>query len=163
MSAVTSENNVLKAAIDNEIPLGALFNVTDDQFMTFAAVGYNCFQQGQLEDAETIFRGLVALNSLSYLGYAGLGALYLHQGHLDAAEANLKVAIQLAPDQAGLYANLFETYLKMAKFDEAEGAYKKALELDPNANDEAVNRAANIVNALGLVFEECKRQGINLQ
>ena len=47
------------------------------QVQAFAALGYNLYQQGQLKEAEKMFRGVTAFDSKSYLGYAGLGAIAL--------------------------------------------------------------------------------------
>ena len=38
--------------------LGAAFGVSETQLQALAAVGYNQYQQGRLDDAETMFRGV---------------------------------------------------------------------------------------------------------
>ena len=57
--------------------LGAVLGLSELQVQGFAALAYNLYQQGQLKEAEKLFRGVTAFDSKSYLGYAGLGAVAL--------------------------------------------------------------------------------------
>ncbi len=79
--------------------LGAVLGLSELQVQGFAALGYNLYQQGQLKEAEKLFRGVTAFDSKSYLGYAGLGAVALatKPPDLDAAYTNLTKALELKP------------------------------------------------------------------
>src|SRR5512147_2286508 len=128
-----------------EQPAAAL-GLSDTQVKAIAALGYTVFQQGRFDDAEVLFRGVVALDSNSYVGYAGLGAIAMatNPPDLNAAYTNMSKAAQLNPNDATVQANLGEVLLKQGKLDEAKTHLEKAFQLDPGRNDPGANRARAI-------------------
>jgi len=139
--------------------LSEVFGVTDKQIQAIAAIGYNLYQQGKLDDAEVIFRGLTGTNNKSPYGYAGLGAVALARrpADLPVAYENVSKAAELAPKDPTIQANLGEVLLRQGKFDEAGKQFKKALELDPKAVDPGANRARAILTGLTAVASEVQR------
>ena len=69
------------------------------QFLAIVALAFNYYQQGKLQEAETIFRGLQLLNPKLYYSYAGLGAIAMSQKPPNLSEAyqNLSKAAELNP------------------------------------------------------------------
>ena len=106
----TQDTNLTDAAnrIQAGEEMGAVLGVSETQLKAIAALGYNKYQQGRLDDAETMFRGVAALDTKSYFGYAGLGAIALAKRppDLETALTNLSKAAELKPEDATIQANL---------------------------------------------------------
>jgi tetratricopeptide (TPR) repeat protein len=136
--------------------LGAVLGLSELQVQGFAALGYNLYQQGQLKEAEKLFRGVTAFDSKSYLGYAGLGAVALatKPPNLDAAYTNLTKALELKPTDASVQANLGEVLLRQGKLEEAKKHLERAFQLDPGHNDPGANRARALVSGLDMIVKE---------
>ena len=129
------------------------------QVQAFAALGYNLYQQGQLKEAEKMFRGVMAFDNKSYLGYAGLGAVALANKppDLDAAYTNLTKALELKPNDASVQANLGEVLLRQGKLEEAKKHLERAFQLDPGHNDPGANRARALVSGLDMIVKELQK------
>jgi tetratricopeptide (TPR) repeat protein len=136
--------------------------LTDDQVEYLASVGYRLYEQGKIDDARTIFQGLIAAND-SYYGCAGLGAIALGQRPplLEEAYANLTKAAELNPNDATVQANIGEMLLRQAKFEEAAPAFRKALDLDPEKKDRGANRARAMIGTLGYLASEVQKTAVN--
>jgi Flp pilus assembly protein TadD len=137
-----------------------VLGVSDTQIQALAALGYNQYQEGKLDDAQTLFRGITALDPTSYFGYAGLGAIALAKRppDLDSAHENLTKAAEIKPTDATVQANLGEVLLRMGKVDEAKGHLEKAFQLDPGHNDPGANRARAIVGGLDMIVKELQNR-----
>jgi tetratricopeptide (TPR) repeat protein len=137
-------------------PAAEVLGVSDTQIQALAALGYNAYQQGKLDDAETLFRGVVALQDSSYLGHAGLGAIALAKRppDLDTAFTHLSRAAELNPNDASVQANLGEVLLRQGKVEEAKKHLEAAFKLDPGHNDPGANRARAIVGGLDMLIRE---------
>jgi tetratricopeptide (TPR) repeat protein len=136
--------------------LATILGVSEIKVQALAALGYNHYQQGKLKEAETLFRGVTALDHNSYYGYAGLGAVALAQTQpdLDGAFANLSKAAELNPNDATVQANLGETLLRQGKIKEAKSHLEKAFQLDPGHNDAGANRGRAIIGGLNMIMKE---------
>lgn len=139
--------------------LSDVLGVSATQIQAQAALAYNLYQQGKLQEAETIFRGLTGVNTKSPYGYAGLGAVAMAKrpSDLTTAYENISKAAALAPNDPTVQANLGEVLLRQGKFEEAGQQFKKALELDPNSRDPGANRARAILAGLNAVASEVQR------
>ncbi|HEX4486917.1 MAG TPA: tetratricopeptide repeat protein [Terriglobales bacterium] len=137
-------------------PLGQILDIPETKIQALAALGYNQYQQGKLDDAKTLFDGVTALDPKSYLGYAGLGAIALAKQtpDLESAFTNLSKAAELNPNDATVQANLGETLLRQGKVDVAKSHLEKAFALDPGHNDPGANRARAIVGGLSMIVKE---------
>jgi tetratricopeptide (TPR) repeat protein len=133
--------------------------ITETQFQAMVALAFNFYQQGKLQEAGTLFRGLRLLYPQSYYSYAGLGAIALASkpANLTEAQQNLSKAAELNPNDPSVQANLGEILLRQAKFDEAAKYFKRALELDPHQTDPGANRARAIISGLTAVASEVQR------
>jgi|SRR5579863_5898769 tetratricopeptide (TPR) repeat protein len=137
-----------------------VLGITDDQVKTIVAIGYNKYQQGKLDAANTLFRGAAALDTSNYMGFAGAGAVALARkpADLDAAYTNLSKAAELKPDDATIQANLGETLLRQGKLEEAKAPLEKAFSLDPDRKDPGVNRARALVTTLDAIVKEAEKR-----
>jgi tetratricopeptide (TPR) repeat protein len=130
------------------------FNET--QFQGAIALAYNLYEQGKMQEAETLFGGLSVMNPKSYYGFAGLGAVALAKRppDLDSAFKNLSTAESLNPNDTSVQANLGETLLRQGKIDEAKKHLEKCFALDPGHNDPGANRARAIVGGLNMIAQQ---------
>jgi tetratricopeptide (TPR) repeat protein len=149
----------VQKALDGEAPINSIFGFTPEQIGGIASLGYELYEQGKMEEATQVFRGLIALDESNYLGYAGLGAVALAQEPpaLDMAVNFLTRATQLNGSDPSIYANLGEAYLRQAKFEEAAQAFEKALDLDPEEEDPGANRARAIIDGMEIVMAELQK------
>lgn len=142
-----------------EAGLNDIFGLPKDQLDAIAALGFRLYEQGKTRDAETIFRGLTAVDPKNHYGYAGLGAIALRDEKLDQAVAYLTHATELNPKDPTVFSNLGEALLRQAKFDQAAAAFEKALKLDPQERDPGANRARAILQGMNVVVQEIQRVG----
>ena len=140
-----------------KVSLSQLFGLANQEMEALALLGFQLYEQGKAADAESIFNGLIALDSQLYYGYAGLGALSLAQEKLDEALRWLTRAAELNPEDPTVHANLGEAFLRLAKFEEAAGEFQKALALDPAADDPGANRARAMLNGMRLMCQRADR------
>jgi|ERR1700722_1695232 Flp pilus assembly protein TadD len=131
--------------------------LSKDQLDAIAVLGFRYYEQGKTRDAETFFKGLIALDPDLYYGHAGLGAIALRDEKLDEAVHHLTRAAELKPDDPTVYANLGEALLRQAKFKEAATEFDRALKLDPQQRDPGANRARSILQGMNVVVGELQR------
>jgi Flp pilus assembly protein TadD len=136
--------------------LNQILGVTNTQEQALAVIGFNFFRQGKVAEAETIFRGLAAVDGKAYYGYAGLGAVALAKQppDLKTAYENLTKAAELNPNDPSVQANLGEVLLRAGKIEEAKTPLARAFQLDPGHNDAGANRARAMVGGLDMIVKQ---------
>jgi Flp pilus assembly protein TadD len=147
----------MQQAADGQISVGQLLDIQKREIEILAALGMQLYQQGQLEDARTIFTGLVALDGNVHYGYAGLGAMALIEQQLDDAVRWLTRATELNPADPAIYANLGEALLRQENFKAAAAAFEAALKLDPTEKNPGANRARGILVGMQNLIQEHQR------
>jgi tetratricopeptide (TPR) repeat protein len=136
------------------VSLSQMFGLAKQEIEAIAALGFQLYEHGKVADAESIFNGLIALDSHVYYGYAGLGALALAEEKLDEASRWLTRAAELNPEDPTVHTNLGEALLRQAKFEDAAGEFHIALTLDPTGGDPGANRARAILNGMRVVLQQ---------
>ena len=154
---VAPTEDALKRAIDGKAALNQFFGFSQESLEAMAVLGFNLFEQGKNEDAKTVFRGLIALDSTQFFGYAGLGALALAEEKSEEAVGYLETAAELNPNDPTIQANFGEALLRQARFEEAATHFEKALELDPDEVDGGANRARAILEGMEILMNEFQR------
>jgi tetratricopeptide (TPR) repeat protein len=142
------------------VSLRQMCGMAKQEIEAIAALGFQLYEQGKVDDAESIFNGLVALDSHVYYGYAGLGALSLAGEKLDEAIRWLTRAAELNPEDPTVHANLGEALLRQARVEEAAAEFQQALALDPHETDAGANRARAILSGMRSIllrFEDVGR------
>jgi Flp pilus assembly protein TadD len=139
------------------VSLSQVFGLAKQEIEAIATLGFQLYEQGKVADAESIFNGLIALDSRSYYGYAGRGALSLADEKLDDASRWLTRAAELNPQDPTVHANLGEALLRQAKFEDAAGEFQKALALDPTQGDPGASRARAILNGMRIMLQQSER------
>lgn len=83
--------------------------------------------QGQLEQAEEAYRGILAQRPNFWTAYNDLGVLLTRQAKYEEAAKAFAAAGAAAPKVAQPMANLAQTYLELGKRDEARAALNESL------------------------------------
>ena len=148
---------LVKEAASGRISLSQIFGLANQEVEAIAALGFQLYEQGKVTDAESIFKGLIALDSQVYYGYAGLGAMSLAEEKLEEAVRWLTRATELNPNDPTVHANLGEALLRHAKFSDAATEFQMALDLDAEQKDPGANRARAILNGMQIVIQEMQR------
>jgi tetratricopeptide (TPR) repeat protein len=93
----------------------------------------SCQNLGKAEEAEALYRHILASPSIHAVANCGLGTLCMTQGRLaEAAEAYGR-AIAIQPNYTDAYLNLGTVALALRRFEEAITFYRRALTLDPGS------------------------------
>ena len=144
--------------IRGEITLQELHNVHPNEMLAIAKLGQVMFESGKLDEARTIFEGLVALNP--YIGqfHSVLGSIYLKQGEFESAIEEYTKAIERNPNDIAAYANRGEIYLRMGKFEEASKDLYKAIELDKETDPKKKNPASMRAIVLAMALTETVKE-----
>ena len=96
------------------------------------AIAAQHHQAGRLEDAEEIYRQILAVQPEHADALHLLGVIALQVGQHKAAAEYVERAIRLKGDVAFFHSNLGDVYRKLGKFPEAVACYRRALKLEPN-------------------------------
>ncbi len=147
-----------------EITLQELHQIHPNEMLALAKMGEVLLESGKLDQARSIFEGLVSLNP--YIGqfHTVLGGIYMKKGELENAVAEYSVAVDRNPADIAAYANRGEIYLRQGKLDLATKDLTKAIELDketdPAKKNPASMRAIVLAMALNETLNEIqKKQG----
>ena len=102
--------------------------------------------QGKLEDAEAIYRKLIAAGTKNHIVYGNLAAICGMQGRFDELIELLQVTLQLNPNDPDAHNNLGLALKQQGDLGAAIASYKTALQLKPNYPEAH--------NNLGIAFKE---------
>lgn len=91
------------------------------------------FKSGKLQEAEQLYRAVLAIEPNNAMANNNIGLIALRVGRNDIALELFAKAVAASPAMSSLHVNLGEACRSLGKLNEAEQAYRKALEL--NAND----------------------------
>ncbi len=103
-------------------------------------------QQGNLEQAETLYRALLQQEPDNADALQFLGVIQAQRGRLDEAAKLMDRAIAQAPDHATAHGNRGNVLRGLARHEEAVASYDRALALDPENPDTLLNRAAALID-----------------
>lgn len=117
-----------------------------DEWTALLVTGYNFFRQGRLEEAATIFEGLVVVDSHNPYIQGMLGSIYQKKELYELALIRYNNALVLNSADINALTNRGEIFLKLGRFQEAAQDLKRAIELDPTQQDGAANRARLLVS-----------------
>lgn len=88
---------------------------------------------GRYEQAEAVFRGLIARNAGDADAHAGLGRALIGEGRAEDAERSFRRAVAVDPHYPGGYRSLGEFLFQTGRPAEAESAYRKVIEFSPRS------------------------------
>lgn len=138
------------------ITLGELEGITKTDQYAMAEKGYAMLQAGKLENARTVFEGLLALDPYDAYFHLVRGSIRQRAGEYEDAEASYTKAISINPTLASAFANRGEVRLVMGKVEEGATDLVEALKADPEGKEAAVQRARATLGALKEKLEGMK-------
>lgn len=108
----------------------------------------NLQQQSKLDQAEGIYRDVLAAvpNHPDALHF--LGVLHYQRGRVDDAIQSIACALGISPDYVDAHNNLGNIYKEQKRFTEAEACYRRTIELAPGHLG-ACNNLGTVLRALG--------------
>lgn len=119
---------------------------------------------GRLQQAESIYRQIVAAIPNHADAWHMLGMLAMQVGQVPAALELIDKSIELFPQQAGYHANRAQVLAAAGRWEEAVEGYRKALSIDPNLI-EALNNLGNLYRQRGDLDSaiDCYRAGLEIR
>ncbi|MHB8830076.1 MAG: tetratricopeptide repeat protein, partial [Syntrophales bacterium] len=123
---------------------------TNDEVVSLCnALGYSYFMSGQPRQAETAFKGGLAINPHDIDLLNNIASLYLHQEEYDKAADYVNRALRLDPHDVGALSTLGDCAIKLAKFDVALQAYEQVKKLSPATDgiDQIITDLTRLANA----------------
>lgn len=102
---------------------------------------------GKLDEAEPLFREMLARHPDDLAALYSLGSIRFHRGDLDGALRLFEQAHARKDDFAPLHYNLGVTLQALKRFDRAVFHYDRALALDPNYREPLLNKACALAEA----------------
>ena len=127
--------------IMGELTLGQLYGISIEEAYSVAELGYTFMEQGRLNEAQTVFQGLVIGNPYDAYFHTVLGSIYQKQDNIDGAIEEYSIAIGLDPANMEAYVNRGELLIRKGNFQQAAADFKNALDLDPDGASPSANRA----------------------
>jgi Flp pilus assembly protein TadD len=104
------------------------------------------YQAGRRDDAEQLFRQVLAASPRHADSLHMLGALAHQTGRHDLAVDLISEAIASNPTEASMHSNLGNMHIHLGRLDEAVACYRRAVDLRPNFS-EALNNLGNALKA----------------
>ncbi len=136
------------ALLQGDVTLGQITGLEQKKLYEIANVGYQMLTSGKLEEAKTIYRGLVAIAPYDSVFHCHLGAVYHRLGETDAAFEAYEQSLAINHANIDALAGRGEINYLRGKFTEATNDFRKAFELDPNAQRPSTQRARALVWSL---------------
>jgi protein O-GlcNAc transferase len=130
--------------------------------MCAAAIGHH--QAGRLQEAERIYREILAVEPNYPQPWHLLGVMANQVGQHEVAVVCLKRALELKPDYAEAYCDLGTANQELRRRDEAITCYQKALEIKPDYGEAHYN-LGNALQEIGKLDEaiDCYRRAAELK
>lgn len=138
----------LEAFLAGRITLGDLEGITKQEQYQMAEIGHNYLTSGKLDEAKTMFEGLLALDPFDAYFNTALGSIAQQQERLDDSEKLYSRALEINPFSCTAHGHRGEVRLQMGRLEEAIADLIKAVELDPKNEEPAAERARATLFAL---------------
>ncbi|MBI4818604.1 MAG: tetratricopeptide repeat protein [Deltaproteobacteria bacterium] len=145
---VAYDPDQLRAFAEGRITLGELEGVSKSSQYQMAKVGYEFLNEGKLDQARSVFEGLVALDPYDAYFHSVLGSIAHRRNALEDAERHYSRALEINPFFAATSANRGEIRLAFGRLEDAISDLLQALKNDPELKDPATQRARALLNTI---------------
>lgn len=144
----------LQSVLSGEKTFAEVLGFTGDYVYEIAGLGYKLLQEGNYDDAETIFRGLLQLNPKDGNLYMWLGSTLHRKGEVADAIKVYSDGLAIDGKNATCLANRGELLIVDGKAHEGTKDLMKAIELDPEAKQPSTVRARAILATIAQKLKE---------
>ena len=131
-----------------QLTLGELEGIPKAAQYAMAEVGYRFFSEGRLDDAEKVFRGLLALDPFDAYFHTVLGTIAKECKELETAETHLSRALEINPYAAHAFGQRGETRLLAGDLAGASSDLLQAIDLDPDGSEPGTARIRALAGAV---------------
>jgi len=142
-----------------ELTLGQLYGITIEEAYSIAELGYTFLEQGRLNEAQTVFQGLVISNPYDAYFHTVLGSIYQKQENIDGALEEYSISIGLDPANMEAYVNRGELLIRKGNFEMAASDFKNAIQLDPDGQSPSANRARALASVTAAALSSALSSG----
>ena len=151
------DEKALKRFIKGKITLAELQGFSKETQYKLAELGFNMVSGGKLDEAEKIFRGLVALDPKDPYFLLASGSIAQRKGELQQAEKWYSEALERSHDHAVALANRGEVRLELGKLQEGAEDLIESLKLDPKLEQPTSQRARALLVGLKETLDEAAK------
>ncbi len=135
------DKKALKKFVKGKITLAELQGFSKETQYKLAELGFNMISGGKLDEAEKIFRGLVALDPKDPYFLLATGSIAQRRSDFKDAERWYSEALKLSPDHAVALANRGEVRLELGELQKGAEDLIEALKHDPKLEQPTSQRA----------------------
>lgn len=128
--------------------LGQFLGLGRERLYEIAGIAYGLMNSGKLEEAQTIYRGLVAADPFDSVFRCHLGAVELRRGRAAEAAAEFTNALRFNRANADAFSGRGEANLRLGRLAEAVEDLRAAVALDPPALRPSTIRARALLGSL---------------
>lgn len=133
--------NEVKRWAKGEATLMELKGYTAEELYFIAQHGYTLFLNGKIQDAQTVFEGLVAIDPRSDYYYRALGVVYHRRGDAERAIRQFSNALKVAPGSVAAYVNRAEVHISRRDYGAALDDLDRGIRLAPSLDEPIVRKA----------------------
>jgi Flp pilus assembly protein TadD len=130
-----------------------------EDILALALVAQQLAQQGQLEEAQRLLEGLVAVDPTNPYLHTCLGTVYMQREMKEEARAAFGVALAFNPEDIVAHTYAGELALEAGEVEAAVQHFQKAVELDPEGKDPFANRARTLSLLVATIAKEVQAKG----
>lgn len=124
-----------------EATLQELKGYSAEELYFIAQHGYTLFLNGKIQDAQTVFEGLVAIDPRNDYYYRALGVVYHRRGDAERAIRQFTNAIKVAPRSVAAFVNRAEVHISRRDFDNALDDLEKGIKASKDYDDPITRKA----------------------
>ena len=151
--------SVLMKFLEDKVSLAEIQGISREDLYRLADAGYVKFRHGRLEEAETIYQGLILLDHRNAYFHSVMGAIHQKRNRPIEAIMEYSQAIRINRKDLSSYVNRGEIYLRHRNYKKAAEDFRNAIVMDPSGMNLWANRARSLVIAIKRSMEADQRGG----
>lgn len=118
-----------------------------EELFYIAQHGYTLFLNGKIQDAQTVFEGLVAIDPRNDYYYRALGVVYHRRGDAERALRQFTNALKVSPSSVAAYVNRAEVHISRRDFEAALEDLDRGIRVS-RTSDDPITRKARALRSL---------------
>jgi tetratricopeptide (TPR) repeat protein len=139
---------VQEKLVAGEITIAEAVGISQQELYAIAERGYQLFNSGKLEEARTIYAGLVVANPYDSVFHCHLGAVLYRMGEVEKAFEEYDASIRYNLANVDALAGRGEIYCQRGEIKNAVKDLSKAVELDKEGSYPSSIRARALLLAI---------------
>jgi tetratricopeptide (TPR) repeat protein len=139
---------------NGNVTLAQVAGLDTRKLYEIANVGFKMLSSGKLQEAKTIYSGLVAASPDDSVFHCHLGATHHRLGEFDAAYGEYEKALSLNAENVDALVGRGELKYMRGGYEEAVNDLRRAFELDPMGKRPSTQRARTLIWSLKEALEK---------